>query len=475
MITVGALRVFNTTDSRRHVSVADYIQPVANGIRTDHPYPNLPFVDDAHLPLDDPAGIEAIGRVSAGSTWGREDDDARTGEWIAFTTDPHNHSYGWLVQYHPKHGRSVLLYRDRDTSSAYHSWWGERPLLARTGGYWWDGTSWYRPEQIMDPAAERYARRRVPHATTQTAADLLDSSSTAEWGRLYKVAAFEPFEVPDDQWRNDLAYWAEQQTSRPDALGLEHCVVGLNAPELSQLLSVNDVARLTGVSAGTLREDFDHGFSEALPTPQAIVDGDPRWARPVVTDWQERRHRDHPEDILTGKDSGPTPAVAALWTTLDNNFADDVPRRNRHGSALQRMLSSWTGPGPSREVASDMAWIAALQSETLLPPVEPMIHVIEQAVLREFTTAPIPPSGITELNLNATTGRLLVWFVWHMPRSVPALFGSIIGAAERREVLSREMAINTLRSTVLLEADKRFDEQTLREFLDACLPPTWQE
>lgn len=66
--------------------MADYIQPVANGIRTDHPYPNLPFVEDAHIPIDDPKGIESIGRIPEGSTWGRQDDDARSGEWVAFTT-----------------------------------------------------------------------------------------------------------------------------------------------------------------------------------------------------------------------------------------------------------------------------------------------------------------------------------------------------------------------------------------------------
>lgn len=35
--------------------------------------------------------------------------------------------------------------------------------------------------------------------------------------------------------------------------------------------------------------------------------------------------------------------------------------------------------------------------------------------------------------------------------------------------------INTLRSTVLFEAGPRFDRDTLTQFLDACLPPSWQE
>ena len=38
---------------------------VANGLRTDHPIPGLPFADDAHIPVEDSAAIEAIGRRPA--------------------------------------------------------------------------------------------------------------------------------------------------------------------------------------------------------------------------------------------------------------------------------------------------------------------------------------------------------------------------------------------------------------------------
>lgn len=463
--------------------MADYIQPVANGIRTDHPYPNLPFVDDSHIPIDDPSSIEKIGRIEEDGTWGRKDADRSTGEWIAFTTDPHNYAYGWLVQYHPEHGRSVLLYRD--TSLAYQSWWQDRPLLTRSGGYWWDGTSWYRPAQVMDRAAEGCARRRVPHPSTVTAADVLaasrirsqvaTASNTASWGRVHKVARFEAASVPDEQWRNDLAQWAEQQKSRADALPLNRCVIELNAPELSQLLSVEDIAGQTGESADRLRKDFDRDYPEALPSPQATVDGHPRWSRPVVQDWREERRRDSPEDILTGNESGPSSAVSALWARLTTNFTEDLQHRTGNGGFLQRVLSSVTGPAPTRDTAPELAWTAALQAEDMLPPLEPTIHVIEQAVLREFATAPAPPGGVRELDLTEPTGRLLVWFVEHMPRSVPALFGAIVGEADRREVVAREVAINTLRSTVLFESGKRFDTDTLKQFLDACLPPDWQD
>lgn len=454
--------------------MADYIQPIANGIRTDHPYPNLPFVDDAHIPLEDPVAIEKIGRVDGGTTWGRRDHDERTGEWWAYTTDPHNHAYAWIVCHHPHHGRSVLLYHDRDTPSAYQTWWGDRPVLARSGGYWWDGATWYRPAQVVDLAAEGYARRRVTHPTTQTAANLLDSTSRASWGREYKIAGFEPVTVDDQQWRNDLAYWATQQDLRTDTPGLDHCLVGLNAPELSQLLGFDEIAEVIGESASKLREDYEHDFPEKLPVPQAVVNGQPRWSRPVVQDWREERRRDRPEDILTGRSFGSSPAVHALWSKLDTSFSTDLPASHPEPSGIvQRFLSSLAAPSQSRNLAHELSWRAALHSQDMLPPLQPMLHVIEQAVLREFQTAPEPPGGVRELDLTPMTGHLLVWFVWHQPQYVPALFGHIVGAAERDDVLPRDIAINTLRSTILFEADQeRFTEMTLKDYLDACLPPT---
>ncbi|MFJ9711623.1 hypothetical protein [Streptomyces sp. NPDC101234] len=88
--------------------------------------------------------------------WGRCDRD-RNGGWLAFTTDPLRTDLGWSVRYHPEHGMTVLLLDDRDTAALHEYWWG-LPLLFRSGGYWWDGTTWYRPQQVWDGASERYER-----------------------------------------------------------------------------------------------------------------------------------------------------------------------------------------------------------------------------------------------------------------------------------------------------------------------------
>ena len=63
---------------------------------------------------------------------------------MAFTTDPVRHDLGWLVRWHPEHGRSVVLFRDDEIASVHGAFEGTA-LLFRAGGYWWDGITWYGP------------------------------------------------------------------------------------------------------------------------------------------------------------------------------------------------------------------------------------------------------------------------------------------------------------------------------------------
>ncbi|WP_280220387.1 hypothetical protein [Nocardia neocaledoniensis] len=150
--------------------------PVANGLSTDHPIPDLPFVDDSHIPTHDARAIEAIGRLPGQPTWARFD-WPRAAEWTkspwwAFTTDPRRTDLAWCVRFHPGLGRSVVLV-DNAAAGQLHEQWSNEPLLFRAGGYWWDGSHWFRPAQLWDGVAERFVNRAVPMATTVTAADLL--------------------------------------------------------------------------------------------------------------------------------------------------------------------------------------------------------------------------------------------------------------------------------------------------------------
>src|SRR5699024_4360185 len=157
-------------------------RPLANGTSTDHPLPDLPFVDDSHIPVHDGPATEAIGRKTGDGMWGRYDEARGNGEgWLAFTTDPIHRDLAWCVRFHPDHGRTVVLVRDGDGASL-HTDWTNRPLLFRAGDYWWDGTTWYRPRQVWDWATEDFAERPVKGAMTVSAADVLDDTARPDRG-----------------------------------------------------------------------------------------------------------------------------------------------------------------------------------------------------------------------------------------------------------------------------------------------------
>src|SRR5262249_49929890 len=60
MRTVSAAQDIQHSARQGSSTLVYQLRPLANGTRTDHPVPDLPFVDDSHLPLDEgPEAIEA--------------------------------------------------------------------------------------------------------------------------------------------------------------------------------------------------------------------------------------------------------------------------------------------------------------------------------------------------------------------------------------------------------------------------------
>jgi hypothetical protein len=456
--------MYNTNDGAKMASEG---QPVANGIRTDHPIPNLPFVDDGHIPIEDPLGIAATGRHRGTDMWGRHDHDDSTGEWTAFTTDPKNHAFGWIVRYHPEHGRSVTLYRNSDTGSAYHDWFTQRPLLRRAGGYWWDGETWYRPERVINWASQTYMRRPVRLPTTITAEDLLDGSDDGTLGRVSKIVHFQPSNpVPAAQWHHDLAQWARHRSTRPDALPLDRCVVTLNAPELTDtaLLGIEEFAQQAGIAASTLRAYLARGEAD-LPLPQ-VTDGRKRWSRPVVQDWIEQRGRDSAAATLAGTEDDTLPVgLRRLWDRLtealfQNFWAQPAARRR------------WARPHRSeqavREVARQAGWTAALHLDSTIP-YDDLIWIIWQGMVRELGDYP-HHDGLA-ITLNPQAERVLGWFVEHKPDRAAALFGTIVRNAEQKLQIPPDVTIKSLREAILSSGSGIRDREHLAEYLDATLPP----
>jgi len=462
-------------------STLGHIYPLANGLRTDHPVPGLPFVDDAHLPLDDgPEAIEAVGRHEGGGMWGRFDPCREDGGWRAFTTDPLNHKLGWLVRYHPDHGRTVLLMRNADMAS-FHSQWARDVLLFRAGGYWWNGTTWYRPGQVWDPITQDYERRKSRAAVTVTAADMLDGRAEAAQAYIGKVATFNPEAPAPANWLDHLALWAEQHQQRAGAVPLEACVIDVSSPELSggQLLGAPEIADLGGITASTLRSYISRGNSE-VPQPQAKVNGRDQWARAVADDWVEARQRSS-EGIRTMMAGGDrhnlSPGAAAVRDRFATDFHHTLWGRP---DVRKRWILRERSEGSVREVSDDLAWTVAVSLDRILPT-DVLGPTVQGAVLnslaeaiemheqdKEWREAP-EGAGWWYLNLTIPVGKMLDWYIRHFPDAAQWTIGGIMREAHRRWGVPPQQTLRTLRKALALDGE--LSEQVRDTYFALVSPP----
>ena len=319
-----AVAITAVSPVRRQLCRLYGIRALANGLRTDHPIPGLPFVNDLHIPVEDADAIEAVGRHKGERMWGREDSCSTYGGtgWAALTTDPLCHDLAWAVRWHPQHGRSVVLYRHCDVADVHLAWSGTA-LLFRVGGYWLEESgTWYRPSRVWDAPSEDYFNRPVPASITVTAADLLAGDN----GDPGRVRALEITDVDlstplPGQWIDHLALWA---ASRTPGTGLGSCVVNIAAPELTgdQLVGGAELAQIAGLAPSTLRAYIARGEAE-VPEPQATVSGRSVWARPVAEEWAEQRHRSTEgitQALSAGRDEPDSPGMRQVRTRLERTL-----------------------------------------------------------------------------------------------------------------------------------------------------------
>ncbi|MDK9496146.1 hypothetical protein QEZ40_000488 [Streptomyces katrae] len=459
-----------------------HVHPLANGVRTDHPVPGLPFVDDSHVPLDEgPEAIEAVGRHKGGGMWGRYDPSRQDGAWSAFTTDPLNHSLGWSVRYHPDHGRTVLLVRDDDIASLHSHWSGDQ-LLFRAGGYWWDGTTWYRPGQVWDPVEQEHERRKARAAVTVSAADMLDGRADPARAHIGKVLTFDLKDPAPENWGDHLALWAQLHQEREGSLPLERCVVDLASPELTgaQLLGVPEMAELGGITASTLRSYISRGNSE-VPQPQATVGGRDQWARAVADDWVEARQRSY-EGVRAIMSAGDRHDLSRGAAEVRDHFAADF-----HGTLWQRpdVRKRWIlrarNEDAVREVSDTLAWTVAASLNRIVPT-DLLGPTIERAVLHDFAEAVDMHRKSTirrkdeadevwfHLWVTRPVAAMLDWFIRHHPESAHHYIGEITREAHTRWEIPAEETIDTLRTAVSM--DGKTSDEDRETFFALLSPPT---
>jgi hypothetical protein len=456
---------------------------LANGLRTDHPIPDLPFVDDSHIPVDDPVAVEAVGRKRGSDMWGRQDLNRRYGGWMAFTSDPVRRDLAWCVRWHPDHGRSVILYSREDAGGVHMALWGPA-LLFRAGGYWWDGETWYRPGQIWDTASEDYHRRPVPSAVTVTAASLLSAGSAdPARGRVLDVGDIGADAAPAGRWLEDLALWAQRRAD-PESLG--HSVVTLAAPELNadQMVSSAGMAEIAGISASTLRAYIARDEAD-VPLSQAVLNGRSMWARPVAEEWAEQRQRSPAgviEAVAADRDGASLPpGVAEIWSRFTRVFFSLLWERSE---SRKRWALRWRTEAAVRDVAEGLGWEVAASLDRMIPA-DALAKTIELAFMdelaegqrshrafsgRELHLADLGDTG-DDVPYGITPGvaRMLGWLVRHHPAAAGNVIGTIIGEAERRLRIPRDVTEQSVSTALALDGD--LDDDALDKFLSLVLPP----
>ncbi|MFF2518881.1 hypothetical protein [Streptomyces sp. NPDC058086] len=458
-----------------------HVRPLANGLRTDHPVPGLPFVDDSHLPLDEgPEAIEAVGRHEASGMWGRFDLNRQSSGWHAFTTDPLQHTLGWSVRYHPEHGRTVLLMSDEETPSLHSDWAGDK-LLFRAGGYWWDGTTWYRPGQVWDPVEQDYERRKSRASVTVSAADVLDGRANPDHAYIGKVTTFDREEPAPDNWLDHLALWARHHQEQDGALPLDKCVVDVASPELTggQLLGVPEMAELGGITASTLRAYISRRNSE-VPQPQATVGGRDQWARAVADDWAEARQRSH-EGILATMSAGDRDDLSPGAAAVRDRFAADFhstlwgrPDVRKRWVLRQRNETS------VREISDALAWSVAASLDRILPT-DILGPTVEGTVLNDFAESiELHEHGKStrkgtrkepswyHLSLTIPVAKMLDWYIRHHPSSAYWYIGEIMRQARNRWDVPPQETLRTLRQALSLDGEL---SQEARDTYFALLAP----
>jgi hypothetical protein len=473
------------------------LRPVANGLQTDHPVPDLPFVDDSHLPIEDPWALEAVGRHHSGDSWGRT--DPLGDGTISFTTDQDHKDYAWVVRYDPERGRSVMVFRDEDASDVHMGFSDPgRALLFRAGDYWWDGQAWFRPPQVWDPASYEYVRRPVPGARTVSAADLLAGGpADPSRGRMWtlaelatELAARTRIDADDEaagdeggvpkldagpertRWLDDLAAWAQRRDA--DALPLEESVVNLTAPELTgdQLVGVGQLAQIAGIAASTLRAYISRGEAE-VPAPQAMIAGRAAWARPVAEEWAERRRLE-----VAASEPGPDglPQMAPGLTEVRARFAKlFFSRLWENASTRKRWALRWRSQDAVREIATGLGWDVAANLRGVVP-LQALASTTRHALLHEFMTgqrddrAALKP-GETETELYGIAppvSAMLTWLLQHYPETGATVIAETIGEAERDLQIRRDVTADNLRTAVVF---RNSQDTALHEVVDKALAP----
>jgi hypothetical protein len=211
-----------------------------------------------------------------------------------------------------------------------------------------------------------------------------------------------------------------------------------------------------------------------VPQPQATVNGHNVWARPVAEEWAEQRRRS-PEGVISVMSAvrdgvEMLPALAELRDRFARVFFSalwDNPARRK------RWALRWRNQEAVRDLAQGLGWhVAADVEQGGIIDFYDLAITIKHAILDEFAIG----QGLYDddgdpvfYGIAPPIGKMLGWLVRHRPSSAAHYMGEIVGDAERRLQIPREVSEHSLRTSLALDGE--LDDDVRREFLDRALSP----
>ncbi|MFJ2218394.1 hypothetical protein ACIQVO_40035 [Streptomyces sp. NPDC101062] len=231
------------------------------------------------------------------------------------------------------------------------------------------------------------------------------------------------------------------------------------------------MARIGGIAASTLRAYIARDQRD-VPPPQAAVNGRSLWARPVAEDWAEERDRS-PESAAAKLGSGEgelSVGLADLRQRLARRFLGALwerPDRRRRWALRFRTESA------VHEIADDLALSVATDTSSIIDTHD-LAATVCHAFLDELASgkeldAATGETKPTFYGITTPVVNMLDWLIRHHPHTAHHLIGEIVGDAERRLDIPRDVTAASLRTALGL--DSKLPRQVRIDFLDRALPP----
>lgn len=254
-------------------------------------------------------------------------------------------------------------------------------------------------------------------------------------------------------------------------------MVQLSAPELAgdQLVGVAQMAEMSGIAASTLRAYNTRGEAD-VPLPQAVVGGRSAWAKPVADDWIEHRSRSA-DSVAAAMATSTTDHLPVGATGIREYFRRtfthylwDNPERRKRWVLRQRNEEA------VGQTADELAWQVAVSLDTIIPA-DALATTVRLAILDEFTTG-LERNRVLDGQARETSffgiatdvATMLDWLIRHHPTTAQYTVTGLIGEAERRLEVDRDVTARSLRTALAL--DGKLSEDAYDDFLQHTLPPT---